>query len=313
MAHASSQQSAVPPPNQQSHKSPPPKQPQYEPSYGDLTQMQVKVKNVLQSTGWGNGLALEMKNSEMAIRDLNAMVRISNLPSRDQLVPAIDRFGELSKQATRQLHRLGSHVGNTIDSMTAMDHYAIKVLEKIENEQPLVQAMAFAMRLAAQGVFRKTLMETFHQVAETMGLKLNQLIEESMALTKILDNLENQLGVIDSIIRTDNQTVCGEQYEVRSSLWTWLGGNRAELHNIEQRLMLLKMAGRYHHRAAKSAATATFQLEKLSEDLGVIRKEVGTLADPSEKRIPVEAHLEVLRSAVRTLGGGTNRERVEWS
>ncbi|KIM28642.1 hypothetical protein M408DRAFT_308054 [Serendipita vermifera MAFF 305830] len=128
---------------------------------------------------------------------------------KNPLVDAIGRFSEMSKQATLQLSRLGSNVEGAIDSIMAMDNCATKVLENIEREQPLVQVMASAtICFAAPGVFRKTLMGAFYQVAETIGMKPN-----------------HHLYVVHSLIMGDyQQAIFGMKGEMLSRLVTWLGG-----------------------------------------------------------------------------------------
>lgn len=46
-----------------------------EPRYPDLVNLQTRFESLMESTGYGINLALDMKNSEMAVRDLNTMVR----------------------------------------------------------------------------------------------------------------------------------------------------------------------------------------------------------------------------------------------
>jgi hypothetical protein len=45
-----------------------------EPRYPDLVELQTRFESVMESAGLGTNLALDLKNSEMAVRDLNTMV-----------------------------------------------------------------------------------------------------------------------------------------------------------------------------------------------------------------------------------------------
>jgi hypothetical protein len=45
-----------------------------EPRYPDLVNLQTRFESVMESTGYGINLALDMKSSEMAVRDLNTLV-----------------------------------------------------------------------------------------------------------------------------------------------------------------------------------------------------------------------------------------------
>ena len=75
---------------------------------------------------------MDMKNSEMAVRDLNTLVsslqssrttshrktqvKVSDLASKDLLASSLDRFIASAKDASRHLTRLDSGVGGAVDS-----------------------------------------------------------------------------------------------------------------------------------------------------------------------------------------------------
>jgi hypothetical protein len=48
-----------------------------EPRYPELVDLQTRFENVMDSVALGSNLALDMKNSEIAVRDLNTLVRIT--------------------------------------------------------------------------------------------------------------------------------------------------------------------------------------------------------------------------------------------
>ncbi|KIM20438.1 hypothetical protein M408DRAFT_333980 [Serendipita vermifera MAFF 305830] len=253
-----------------------------------------------------------MKKSEIAIRDLNGVVRVSNLPSRDQLARAIDDFGASAKEATRYLSRLGSGVGDAVDSIVAMDNYAIRTLEAIErNQQPFYQLVAAISPFGTQDLSRTALVKTFDQVAKVLETNLIRLIGVSTGAMVALDRLDSQLNLIHQITVRDQVAIGTMHEEVLFRLWTQLGGNKVQVESMKGHLMLLAAVGCYRRNAAENVGKAIVELEKLSADLDILRERVAAPSIAGEDAIPIEVHLEALRSAVVRLAEGADRGRIK--
>jgi hypothetical protein len=114
-------------------KLPKPRTPIQEPQYLDLVELQMRFESVMESAGLGTNLAMDMKKSEMAVRDLNTLVsslsviiltikltspqvKLSNLVSKDQLAMSLDAFVASAREASQQLSRLDSRVRGAVDS-----------------------------------------------------------------------------------------------------------------------------------------------------------------------------------------------------
>lgn len=87
----------------------------------------------MESSATSANLALDMKQSEVAVRDLNSLVRfrfphvirpsltyfqvkVSSLPSKEVLSSSLDEFVSSAKEAGRKLAKLGSGVGGAVDA-----------------------------------------------------------------------------------------------------------------------------------------------------------------------------------------------------
>ena len=87
----------------------------------------------MESSATSANLALDMKQSEVAVRDLNTLVRFwfppfarrdltlsqvkwSSLPSKEALSSSLDEFVSSAKEAGRKLAKLGSGVGGAVDA-----------------------------------------------------------------------------------------------------------------------------------------------------------------------------------------------------
>jgi hypothetical protein len=111
-----------------------------EPRYKDLVELQTRFEAIMESTGLDTNIAMDLKNSEMAVRDLNTLVRffcllvdrfsdihvsvldahlqvkLSDIVSKDLLASSLDDFVSSAKDASRHLSKLDAGVGGAVDS-----------------------------------------------------------------------------------------------------------------------------------------------------------------------------------------------------
>lgn len=100
------------PPPSGSSKSAAPKSP----DYSLLMNVQSKsFDHLLQELAGGAGLSLEIKKAEMATSDLVARVRLSELSARDSIARVLSEFVIGAKKTGRDLQRLTSKVGGSVD------------------------------------------------------------------------------------------------------------------------------------------------------------------------------------------------------
>jgi hypothetical protein len=101
--------------------------------YPELIDLQTRFEQVMESSATSAYLALDMKQSEVAIRDLHSLVRItftrvarpslthsqvkvSDLPSKDILSSSLGDFVSSAKETGRKLSKLSSTVGGAVDA-----------------------------------------------------------------------------------------------------------------------------------------------------------------------------------------------------
>ena len=85
--------------------------------YPKLIDMQTKTFDQLLDGSAGNkGLVSEVRKAEMASIDLIALVRASDLKSKDQIAQRLARFVHDAKGTGRSLHSLGSKINGAVDS-----------------------------------------------------------------------------------------------------------------------------------------------------------------------------------------------------
>lgn len=116
-----------------------------EPRYPELVNLQTRFEDLMDSVALGSNLALDMKHSEMAVRDLNTLVsdachrgyvitllwkvwsfvkvKLSDIVSKDLLASSLEAFVASAKDASRHLSRLDSGVGGAVDSYVGDSYY----------------------------------------------------------------------------------------------------------------------------------------------------------------------------------------------
>lgn len=71
--------------------------------------------DLLSNTVSGSALSLDIKNAEMATKDLVTLVKVSDLKSRELLATSLNEFGEKAKKAGKGLNRLNSRINGAVE------------------------------------------------------------------------------------------------------------------------------------------------------------------------------------------------------
>jgi hypothetical protein len=96
-------------------------QPGGSPDYPAFLHLQSRFEKILADSAVDPGLALNLKRSEAAVKDLTVLVRLSKLSGKEDLA---DRLGEVSsdaKVAGRDLHKLAAKVAGAVDRCVSLD------------------------------------------------------------------------------------------------------------------------------------------------------------------------------------------------
>lgn len=293
--------------------------PQSGPSnFPQLIDLQTSFEGVLENSVGGSYLALDLKNSEMAVRDLNSLVRSSSLTCKHDLSSRLDEFINNAKTTSRQLTKFSSKVGGVVDSLLAMDEYAIKALESVAAIEAGGRAqegvVGFLMspfyghqdlELAARNVY-----DTFIKASSIMDTSIRRLITEASLTLSSLEQLEGQLVTIEDLARHEHRFVAAQHSEVLSQIWTVLGGNRKKLDNFREHEMLLGNVGVYRKKALAHVVASLILLQNMQSQLEELRERVvapGLLGEEGE--VPLEVHIESIRRGVERLSEGMKRAK----
>ncbi|KZT60989.1 hypothetical protein CALCODRAFT_448139 [Calocera cornea HHB12733] len=289
------------------------------PDFPNLMDLQNKFENILEDSASSTTVALELKKSEMAIRDLTNLVKVSDLVAKDRLSILLDAFIGSAKIAGRELQRLGSRVGGTVDNILAMDDYVLRLLEETSNVPEVDPVMRMIRALvpigpsAAQRALaqRQGIETLWFQATGALENNIARLIGEAEASVVLLDRLEADLDVIDEMLGRESLHVENKTGELLAELWTRLGGNRRQLANFKSHRTLIVNIRSYRSRAVGYVTSTLVQLQQLSSDLEDLRDRVSTplLSNP-DTNIPLEVHVNSIRKGIERLAEGRTRAKA---
>ncbi|KDQ19134.1 hypothetical protein BOTBODRAFT_171079 [Botryobasidium botryosum FD-172 SS1] len=296
------------------------------PDFREFLQLQTGLEGLLEASSAAS-LALELKKSELAIRDLITPVNLSDLKCKDTLVPELARFVVDAQDVGLSLQQLGAQVGGTVDSIIAMDRAALRTLEAASISGPLPRELENLPALAHTilryvGVLpslpntRRALLDAFNTVADPMERQLYELIIYAEGTFNLLYRLDAATQTIHTIIAEEQRDVKIKRDDVLTGLWTTLGGNKREIAAFASHLSLLGQVSQYRMDAHLRVTATIFELRRLSNELAQLRDRVtNPLLGPDDKHgYAIEAQMESIRVGVKRLDEfrkrGAERERA---
>ncbi|KAI0044174.1 hypothetical protein FA95DRAFT_1562541 [Auriscalpium vulgare] len=248
----------------------------------------------------GPGLALEIKKAEMATSDLAALVRVSDLKSRDLLANTLGDFVSDARKAGRGLQKFSSRVGGAVDNILSVNDYALNAIEASNTKSGALSLRSIWPFSPDKAATKAVVTETFNDAMNALSANMRRLVLEAEVSLADLDRLEERLGSLHEIVSREDSTLSSEQADLLANLWTILGGNRKELRGFENHRDLLKNIGSYRKRALAHVVAALQTLQGMSEDMEDLRERVAAPELVGE-RIPVEVHMKSIRSGLDRL------------
>ncbi|KAI5844021.1 hypothetical protein DFP73DRAFT_551319 [Morchella snyderi] len=277
-----------------------------------LVDLQTSFEDIIEKAASGSGLGNALKRSEFAVSDLNSLVRGSSLESRHELSTRLESFITNAKSTSKDLTRFSSKVSGVVDSIIAIDNYAIGVLSSARAMElsatphnPVVAyALAQFLRSTTVADAEASVRNTFVQASNLMEENIRDLVLRAKGLLNELEMMEGKLKVIDEVVTREGHSVNEEYDDVLSHLWTLLGGNRSVLGRYESQLALLNDLSGYRGKALTHMRVTLMRLEKMQTDLEDLRDHVarpGVLAEAGMQGLPLEVQMDMIRRGVERL------------
>jgi len=261
---------------------------------------------------------MDMKRSEISIRDLRQLVRFSQLPSRHELLHELDGFVETARLASYDLQKFNSHVGRSVDIILSTNRWTRRVLDAIDlqhAERGLLPGFISDTLLAPFKPIKFTearLLDQYIQHSYVVSGEIEKLIEEAQALLSVLQNLEDRLDVMSEVSTRDNIQVQGSKDEVLREIWSYIGMNNAKLGKHDHQLKLLGMVSGYRKAALNHVTSVLIHLQSMGAELEELRDRVASpavLRDAGVQHVPLSVHIENIQLGVERLEAGREQAK----
>ncbi|KAI5864882.1 hypothetical protein GGS23DRAFT_562247 [Durotheca rogersii] len=286
--------------------------------FDELMNVQANFEKVLEDSASGVSLPMEMKRSEASVRDLRTMVKYSDLPTRDEMVLEFDNYIDHVRTSANGLQMFNTHVGGAVDSVISINRWTSRYIDSIaahreENNNALARITGWLFSPFQPSVFdERVLFNKYVEHTALVSEKIATLIVEAQAVLRQLQGAENSLQLINEHVVRDGNFVKEKQSQILWDIWTIVGGNRRQLHNLNAQLKLL-------FRVETQRNSAVQQLTALIHDLIDIETKLGDLRDrvaapelvANQAIIPLSVHIETINAGVERLESARRRIRAE--
>ena len=239
-------------------------------------------------------LSVRMRKAQLATRDLTTVVKYSSLRSRDALARALQKFSNDALAASKGLMKFKSGLGTAIDrygllqgrtNYTKCCPLSIIVVDELIVKAYGESGVAGVVPNDHEVTVFSSGLDHYYTI---MASHLKKLIVSADSLLLLLNNLEHHLLLIHEITVQEVTSLPREYADVLGSLWTLLGGNRAQISEYGDNLRLLQQVEDYRLTAQSYVMSALYSLEKLNEELDEVRDRV---AEPELSGQGVIIHL----------------------
>lgn len=281
-----------------------------------LMDVQDRFEEVLEKAAQGVSLPMEMKRSEASVRDLRTMVRYSDLQSKEELLLEFDGFIDAARIASNDLQRFNTHVGSAVDSVISINRWTSRYLDGLAAEREGKGALSawveWAFAPFQPATFsERNLVDQYVQHTALVGDKIGDLIVEAQAVLRTLSRAEDHLGIIYDFVTRTQESVQGRKDEILWTLWTLVGANSRNLHNLNKQLSLLRQVDNQRAGAVRQVNDLILELQNIQSGLGDLRDRV---AEPELTRdkvhVPLSVHIETIDKGVERLERARNRIRA---
>lgn len=298
--------------------------------FDDLMVVQSSFEKVLERSAEGVSLPMEMKRSEMSVRDLKTVVRYSDLPHREELVLEFEQYIDTAKQTSSDLQKFNTHVGSAVDSVISINRWTSRYLDSLsapESTSTGLEEYSTAGRLASwlfypfqpavMPIFdERALLDKYIEHTSMVSDRIAMLILEAQAVLRLLTKAEDNLSLIHEIVTRSHKDVKSTRDNVFWDLWKLTGGNFRRYNNLSSQLDLLKTVNAQRSEAVAQVSSLVYELERIQAGLGDLRDRVAepslvhdTVGGPGAAAIPLSVHIETIDRGVERLEDARHRIR----
>ncbi|KAL2891276.1 hypothetical protein HOO65_010634 [Ceratocystis lukuohia] len=305
--------------------------------FESLMSVQGKFEHVLEKSSSGVSLPLEMKQSEMAVRDLRALVHYSDLPARDEIVTHFDGYIDMARKTARHLQLFNTHVGTAVDAVISINRWTLRFLDSARSVEgsngfdngfggvdggqarnSVVKALMMPIEIVVGGVpahrfSEAVLLEKYIEHTAYVSDHIARLIVEAQYVLGLLTSAEDHLLLIYAVASREERTVASQRDAVKWSLRTLIGANNKALHGFDEQLALLRRVDNQRSQAVAQVLELIVELESMQASLETLRDRVAApeLAQQTMggAKIPLQVHIDTIERGIERLNMARGRIR----
>jgi hypothetical protein len=280
------------------------------PDFPGLAHVQdTSLGTLLTSSASGSRLALDLKAAQLATADLATLVLVSPLTSRDLIAQTLLEFTDDAKYASRGLTTFDAKLGGAVDSILAINDFALRQIEgAAANAGTLQGRVASALVPWRKSEQERAAIKNFEIAMDTVSTNMARLILEAEVSLGRLEKLQETLATLQEILAREDGVFSEAQDELLGNLWSQLGGNRKLKRDAVATGKLLSHLGGYRKAARAKVVEALQTLQGMEAEMTDLRARVAAPALVGES-VPVEVHLQAIRTGVKRLGEGRRRAK----
>ncbi|KAL9086614.1 MAG: hypothetical protein Q9165_007057 [Trypethelium subeluteriae] len=265
----------------------------------ELIILQSTLEDVLSSSTSDNvsSLPMDITRSVLHLSELRHNVRVSKLPSKNELVLELEAFHESANDASSKLGSYGSSIGRAVDKIITTNRWTLRKLDSIAHadaERGLLERFKddimspFRPRI----VRYDEIIEQYLKHTDIIEEQITNLILEAQALVKALQLLDNRLDTIAFITKRDGIDITDAKDELLARLWTYFGGNKYEVKQMDRKLALISDLSKYRQLAVAHVLATIRKLEWIQNGLKDLRERlVEPGLDVGRRDMPLEWHI----------------------
>ncbi|CAE6401848.1 hypothetical protein BN14_03273 [Rhizoctonia solani AG-1 IB] len=261
------------------------------PDFAALADLQSSLERVTEHTAKSSKVAVDIKDSEMALRDLTSLVKLSPIASKDVLTEELIKVTHTAKHTSRSLQKFGTRVWGAVDRIVSLNKRTIVVLEGASNGKGDIVR------------HREELEDFWFKSMELLERVLRDLVHEAEDKIAHLERLDEMLKTVEVMVTEEQNNIRGKE-KVAKKQWFKDG---EKLQNFDTSLGILQMVKDERKNALVHVEDTLSQLNRMSDHLGDLRERVAEPIIASSLNIPIEVHIDGMRYATERLVNGQNR------
>lgn len=293
--------------------------------FNGLMDIQEKLEDVAEKSANGVSLPLQMKRSETSIRDLSTLVGYSQLTNKEDLVELFKEYIATARTASSDLQKFNVHVGSAVDNVISINRWTSRYLDGLVAEQAESKGLLSDLTSWLFAPFQpptfseSRLLDTYIEHAGKVSDKIAQLIVEAQDVLRTLERTDDSLSSIHDFVVRTHDAVRVRKDDTFWTLWTLIGANRRQMHNLDAQLRLLRLVGTQRSDAVRLVMELKEDLERIQHQLDDLRQRVvepeiavvaGAGVGSERGQVPLGAHIDRINMGVERLEAARGRIRA---